>query len=103
SCHRNDRDGAEWMADVLIKWFDNISYKLPDTPSYYYRRDLSFVTVDTFTNDAPAPSTDVGESADLETRFGLAIKHAWIDAVVLALSAFASWVQVDQQNAALVA
>ncbi len=103
SCHRNDREGAEWMTDVLIKWFNNISHKLPDTPSYYYRRDLSFVTVDTFTNDAPAPTTHMGERDDLETRFGLAIKHAWIDAVVLALSAFASWVQIDQQNAALLA
>lgn len=100
SSYRNDGEGAEWMADILIKWLGNLSHRLSQFQGYYWRQDLRFISVDSLSTSTSADTTEVHDDRDTPAmRFALAVKHAWVDTSVLSLCMLATWTEAESSSA----
>ncbi|HTP66052.1 MAG TPA: hypothetical protein VMJ66_11725 [Geobacteraceae bacterium] len=94
---RGDRIGTEWMADVLVKWYSQIEYRLSKAHYYLYRHQKFFTiemcrmnwdVVEQLLNKAD--ERIVGKP----TPFGVftsCLHNLWEDAEITTLALLADW------------
>ena len=94
---RGDRNGAEWMADVLVKWYRQLEFQL-SRDHYYLYRHQKLLTIDMCYLDWEAVRkiiNETGENVFAEPTpfsvFSSCLHNLWEDSVLVALLLLAEW------------
>ncbi len=91
-----DQEGAEWMADSLLKWWDSLRFRF-DNSSFFLRRG-HFLTIELFSKEweEAKNALDTGipsfrEEGAHVAIFSTCLKNYWIDVCCVALYVLLIW------------
>jgi hypothetical protein len=94
---RGDRNGSEWLADVLIKWFAELEYAFSGIDQYFFR-EQPLLTIDLITKGweevakrVQVESYGVTGEVNKLAVLGVCLRNLWIDVCCVALYIFATW------------
>lgn len=106
---RGDRNAAEWLGDVLIKWFAELEFRLGDS-RHYFLRDPPMFTIELLSD----PWEEVKKRLEVESYGGAdslkpiailssCIRNLWVDVCCIALYVLALWNRECECNKSLAA
>lgn len=89
---RGDRNGAEWVTDILLKWYQPLQFRLPNASDRYLWRHQKLLTIDFCRQDwGTVLDFIVEEGEELvdhalpSTAFSSCLLNLWLDAIYITI------------------